>query len=302
MTLEGFSQETSEKIERLCDLLESIEKSEFVSKRLSLYGGTALNFVYLDRPRLSEDLDFNYRHIDQEDWGEVRDKIDENLKYILRSLGYEDENVKIDPKHNMCRFHIGYTTESGLNDNIKIEIGYMRRRPNLKNDTRTSFSHLTKGKSIEVMVPEKEELYANKFATMISRSRTYLNPRDIFDVYSISTEKFHYRLFLELVALEAILMDMTYYSLCQVKQRFKHGKVSGRIEHLIKDELHIEELFSKVIPFSEDVVDEISVYELDTAIDHFHETGELNLERFEFRKRFHPKLSKHPQLLWLRMQ
>ncbi len=261
-----------------------------------------MNFVYLDRPRLSEDLDFNYRHIDQEDWGEVRDKIDENLKYILRSLGYEDENVKIDPKHNMCRFHIGYTTESGLNDNIKIEIGYMRRRPNLKNDTRTSFSHLTKGKSIEVMVPEKEELYANKFATMISRSRTYLNPRDIFDVYSISTEKFHYRLFLELVALEAILMGMTYYSLCQVKQRFKHGKVSGRIEHLIKDELHIEELFSKVIPFSEDVVDEISVYELDTAIDHFHETGELNLERFEFRKRFHPKLSKHPQLLWLRMQ
>ncbi len=86
MTLEGFSQETREKIERLCDLLGSIEKSEFVSKRLSLYGGTVLNFVYLDQPRLSEDLDFNYRHIDQEDWGEVRDKIDENLKYILRSI------------------------------------------------------------------------------------------------------------------------------------------------------------------------------------------------------------------------
>ena len=57
MTLEGFSADTIEKMKRLCDLLSAIQNSEFISKRLSLYGGTALNFIYLNNPRLSEDLD-----------------------------------------------------------------------------------------------------------------------------------------------------------------------------------------------------------------------------------------------------
>ena len=68
MAFVGFSTDIIEKMERLCDILAAIQRSKFVAERLSLYGGTALNFIYLDQPRLSEDLDFNYRHIDEEDW------------------------------------------------------------------------------------------------------------------------------------------------------------------------------------------------------------------------------------------
>ena len=158
MILEGFSDDTIEKMKRLCDLLSAIQNSEFISKRLSLYGGTALNFLYLNCPRLSEDLDYNYRHIDESDWGATRDKIDEDIKWILKSLGYEKSNVKINARYNQCRFHLNYITKTGIKDDIKIEIGYMRRIPDLNNDYIKRFNHLTSREKIRVMTPIKEEL------------------------------------------------------------------------------------------------------------------------------------------------
>ena len=134
MSLEGFSSDTIEKMERLCDILSAVQNAAFLKERLSLYGGTALNFLYLGQPRLSEDLDYNYRHKNEEDWGEVRDRIDEDLKWIINSLGYKEENIKINSFYNLCRFHLNYISEAGTKDDIKIEIGYMRRFPDLKED------------------------------------------------------------------------------------------------------------------------------------------------------------------------
>jgi hypothetical protein len=47
--------------------------------------------------RLSEDLDFNYRHVQHRDWGEVRDDVDKNLKDILYGLGYKRDDLKFKP-------------------------------------------------------------------------------------------------------------------------------------------------------------------------------------------------------------
>lgn len=300
MTLKGFSSNTIEKMKRLCDLLLSIQNSEFISKRLSLYGGTALNFLYLDNPRLSEDLDYNYRHIDKEDWSKIRDKIDIDLKWIINSLGYKKEDVKINSLYNQCRFHLNYITETGVKDNLKIEIGYMRRFSNLNQDCIKSFSHLTKEEKIRVMTPVKEELFANKFATMISRSKSYLNPRDIFDVYSLSKSNFNQRIFLDLVAIETILMDMSFDTILQIKERLMNGKPSGKIEHLINRKINFENIISEVIDFSNKTINDLSSYKLDKIIDYFYKSGKLDLESFRFKDELNPNLKEHPQLEWLR--
>ncbi len=97
-------------------------------------GGTALNLIYSEGiPRLSVDLDFNYRHEGSEDWGEVRTKIDDRLKAILESMGYED--LVIDPSYPLGRINAAYRNESGKRDELKLEVGYMRRFPFLKEDT-----------------------------------------------------------------------------------------------------------------------------------------------------------------------
>jgi len=300
MALEGFSADTIEKMKRLCDLLSAIQNSEFISKRLSLYGGTALNFVYLNNPRLSEDLDYNYRHIDKEDWGKVRDRIDKDLKWIIDSLGYKKSDVKINSLYNQCRFHVNYISETGIKDDIKIEIGYMRRFSNLNEDCIKSFDHLTNGEKIKVMTPTKEELFANKFATMISRSKTYLNPRDIFDVYSISKEKFDQRLFLDLVAIETILMEMSCHTLLQFKERLMNGKASGKIDHLINRKINFENIIRDVVRFSNKTIKDLSSYKLYQIIECFYNSGKLNLEAFRFKDKLNPNLKEHPQLEWLR--
>ncbi len=61
--MNGYSDEITEKMRRLCDMLDSIKKSEFLSKRLSLYGGTAMNFIYLDTPRLSDLEELQIPHL-----------------------------------------------------------------------------------------------------------------------------------------------------------------------------------------------------------------------------------------------
>lgn len=300
MRLKGFSDNIIEKINRLCDLLSAMQNSEILSKRLSLYGGTALNFLYLNQPRLSEDLDYNYRHIDKQDWGKIRDRIDKHLKWIINSLGYKQENLNINSRYNQCRFHLRYVTETGIKDDIKIEIGYMRRIPDLNEDYIKTFNHPITREKIQVMTPIKEELFANKFATMISRSKPYLNQRDIFDVYSISKENFDIRLFLEMVTIETILMDMSYNSLLQTKKQLIKGKTSGKIEHLINRKINFENIIDEVTNFSDKIIKDLSSYKLDKTIDSFYNTGELNIDAFTFKDKLNPNLSEHPQLKWLR--
>lgn len=90
----NFEPVVVEKACRIGDILAEIYRDPFLGERLSLTGGTALNLIYGEEiPRISVDLDFNYRHIDSEDWGEARDRIDVRLKAILDSMGYDDLTI-----------------------------------------------------------------------------------------------------------------------------------------------------------------------------------------------------------------
>jgi predicted nucleotidyltransferase component of viral defense system len=59
----GFNIREIEKTCRVADVLRDISNVGFLTTRLSLYGGTALNVIYTSRTlHLSVDLGFNYRH------------------------------------------------------------------------------------------------------------------------------------------------------------------------------------------------------------------------------------------------
>lgn len=172
MDLPGYSSTVVEKIHRLFDVLEQISKVKFLSDRLCFYGGTALNFIHFNElPRLSVDLDFNYRHIDGKmDWGEVRKDIDEYLMRILADIGYKDKEIKVQAQYPLGRMDIKYDASNGLKDNIKLEIGYMRRIPILLSDIEYQLESPKTGSKFIMLSPQKEELFANKFCTMISRN------------------------------------------------------------------------------------------------------------------------------------
>jgi predicted nucleotidyltransferase component of viral defense system len=126
----GFDDKTVEKIYRICDILQRISLVDYTKERLSLYGGTSLNFLHFKNiPRLSLDIDFNFRDLKTGDWGKERDEIDKIIKKILSDLKYSDKDVKIQAVYPITRFTVRYKTKDDQPDSIKIEIGYMRRMP-----------------------------------------------------------------------------------------------------------------------------------------------------------------------------
>ena len=180
----GFQEDHIEKLLRISDILEDISAIPFLNRRLSLYGGTALNLIHFPQmPRLSVDADFNYRHQGEErDWGEIRRDIDDAYKQILYAQGYQPRDIRIDASYPLSRFTVHYTNHQGTHDSFKIETGYMHRMPILNKDAHMSFRHLGSDTLHTVTTPQAEEIYANKLVTLLSRA----TPRDLYDVSIIA--------------------------------------------------------------------------------------------------------------------
>lgn len=151
----GFNPRLIEKIYRISDILQKIYTTKYTKKRLSLYGGTALNFLHFkDIPRLSIDIDFNYRDQQQNDWTQERNEIDTIIKKILHDLHYNNDDIAIQPSYPLTRFDVGYKTADGKKDSLKIEIGYMRRMPVLPADIFLPFTHLRTGDELLIQTPQ----------------------------------------------------------------------------------------------------------------------------------------------------
>ena len=60
MSTDEFEPRTVDKVERLLDLLDEMERHPSLKGKLALHGGTAINLFMLDIPRLSVDIDVSY--------------------------------------------------------------------------------------------------------------------------------------------------------------------------------------------------------------------------------------------------
>ena len=59
-TRSRFRPEPVEKVLRLIEILQRLDRHEVTSSAWVLKGGTALNLFHLDAPRLSVDVDINF--------------------------------------------------------------------------------------------------------------------------------------------------------------------------------------------------------------------------------------------------
>ena len=170
----GFDPRQLEKACRISDLIEEVSNVVFLRDRLSLYGGTALALIHLDEVlRLSIDLDFNNRHLDEGDWGAVRDLIDDRIKRLLYVQEYRQEDLAVQATYPLEKITVQYENHLGQNDSFKIEIGYMRRIPILPRDFLAMLRHIATGEEFPVKTPQPEELYANKWCTLLYRGSSW---------------------------------------------------------------------------------------------------------------------------------
>jgi predicted nucleotidyltransferase component of viral defense system len=290
----GFGIKEIEKVLRISDVLEDISNVRFLQDHLSLYGGTALNFIYLeDISRLSIDIDFNYRHKDVRDWGEVRRDVEDRIKRLLKMRGYE--NIRINPSYPLCRMDISYVNSSGLNDSFLIEIGYMRRYSILKEDILAGFMHIGKKERFGIKTPKKEELFANKVGVCLYRTTA----RDIYDVYRIAGQEFDVDTFRKCLVMDSLMRGRPPLNEIEISEVIGRVPIDSGLRNLLRTGVRedFEKIKEKVIRFGERIVADLTGEEI-RLIHDFYTRKEFRPESIDDRRVFHPELQRNPAIRW----
>lgn len=168
-----------EKVLRLKEILKLISEDKALSKQLLLKGGTAINLLWFDLPRLSVDIDLNYiGAVEKDKMEKARTTVIQPiLGNILKSLKYKIE-TKLEYANNA--YELRYTNSNNGNSVIKLDVNYLHRIP-IFGTIEKKFKVLGEESDFAVRTLILEELYAGKLKALFDRS----TPRDLFDVYML---------------------------------------------------------------------------------------------------------------------
>lgn len=293
----GFDPRQIEKACRISDLLEDISNVAFLRDRLSLYGGTALALIHLEEiQRLSIDLDFNYRHIDEADWGVVRDQIDDRIKRLLYAQGYGDEDLAVQASYPLGRITVRYENHLGQNDSFNIETGYMRRIPILPTDSLEKFRHIATGEELPVKTPQPEELYANKWCTLLYRGSS----RDLFDVHRISKESFRRDTFRKCAVTDSLMRGRPRLHEIDVEELVESIPLDTALRNLLLRETSkydFKPMGEDVKEFSQRMIHQLTADEK-SVINRFYEKKEFNPEPMDAEEVLNRNITDHPMIKW----
>lgn len=175
-------RDTYEKVLRLVDVLYYINTNEVLKNKLVLKGGTAINLLYTNLPRLSVDIDLDFTgDYTREEMLKYRDEVDEIMrKYMIANnytLGKKSKNY-----FTLTSYVFNYINLGGNMDNIKIEINYSLRNHILPIENIPIHS-VNYDKEFTVSTVSKIEIYASKTVALLSRGAA----RDLFDVNHMIT-------------------------------------------------------------------------------------------------------------------
>lgn len=177
-TKTNFIKDTLEKVLRLSEILKFLNEDEIFKGNFALKGGTAINLMFENLPRLSVDIDLDFAiNVPKE---EVENKKEIFSKRLIGYMAQEGYSLNSNTRGHfaLLSFNFSYTNNSGNRDNIKVEINFLDRCHILPLEKRNILTNEIID-SFEVLVVAKEELYASKINALLSRA----TPRDLYDTY-----------------------------------------------------------------------------------------------------------------------
>lgn len=175
----GFIRDNLEKVLRLGRILTAIHDDGLQGRTLVLKGGTAINLVVFEMPRLSVDIDLDYAvNCSREEMLAQREEVNATLKRYMASEGYRMQPASKSP-HALDSWVFGYTNAGGNPDNVKIEINYSNRCHVLPTQTCKASIGFMDG--MEVRTLHHIELFASKINALVNRTAM----RDMYDVHNM---------------------------------------------------------------------------------------------------------------------
>ena len=179
----NFTVAGIEKVMRLSNILNDLNNRPEFSGKLLLKGGTAINLLVFDLPRLSVDLDLDFsKNVSKEDMLAEREQINKALDSYFQQNGYrktERSNFTLDS------LSLHYNTVTGSGDKIKLDINYHNRSHIFKPEVKSiEFPFIRENKtSFVVNYVNPIELFAGKIKAFYERCK----PRDIYDLFSLAS-------------------------------------------------------------------------------------------------------------------
>lgn len=174
----GFRSEVVEKVLRLRGILNRLDGHPSSRGMWVLKGGTALNLVYLDVPRLSVDIDVNF--VGAEDVEGMRRARPDFERGLTACCEREGCSVRRTPsEHAGGKFRLRFASVLGGSQNLEVDVSYVARVPLLGVERRPT--RFPPGSELEVPTLTLEELAAGKFTALLQRSAA----RDAFDAASL---------------------------------------------------------------------------------------------------------------------
>ena len=179
----NFPPNGIEKVLRLSQILKDLNNLPEFSGKLLLKGGTAINLLVFNLPRLSVDLDLDfYKNISKEEMLVERAQINKSLDCYIKDNGYTKKercNFTLDS------FSLMYNTVTGSGDKIKLDINYHNRAHLFKPEVKEiSFPFIKDNKTLfPVNYLNPTELFAGKIKAFYERCK----PRDIYDISTLAS-------------------------------------------------------------------------------------------------------------------
>jgi len=176
----GFIPRYVEKVVRLLDLLEGIQRHPDLKGQFVLKGGTALNVFFLDLPRLSVDIDLNFvGETDVSRMKRVRAEIEDAMERVFQRSDLSIVSKPTD-SHSASQWILNYNQATRGKDSIKVDLNYLRRvsilePQNIEPSNIGSFEF----KSFPVL--DINELAAGKLKALFERNSS----KDLYDVHKI---------------------------------------------------------------------------------------------------------------------
>lgn len=175
-----FLRDNLEKVLRLSDILQYMNANPLLFSHLALKGGTAINLVVFNLPRLSVDIDLDFtKHCLRDEMFVLRKQINSDILKYMTSQGYQLNPSSKNP-HSLDSWVFYYLNSSGNKDNIKIEINYSMRNhifDPIVNEVNIESLSL----SFRVRCLANLELFGSKIKALIERTAA----RDLYDVYNM---------------------------------------------------------------------------------------------------------------------
>ena len=298
-TMERYSRETGfhvdilEKVYRLMNLLREINIIPRVREKLVLKGGTAINFIYFDIPRLSVDIDIDYiGSIDKKKMIEDRKNVEDILIKLFRKLGYQVDTNK---PYALLQYTLGYRNTAGNMDRIKLEMNFFNRVPVFKSvekEIRNPFYM----ENMIVKTLELEELFGRKMRALVTRG----TPRDLYDVYHLLESGIK-------IDIQKLRKCFIFYLCCHsdprnmnlnfVEDITQRDIKTGLLPLLRKGEkINVEEMKNKVLPLLEEFLEfeEKEKEFIDELYDKKNYRPELLFEDFNYNR----DIVDHPGIKW----